>query len=97
MVHIIGLLVSQIQTQHASEIRRKVMKNNCDTCSQKGWVESNGSPENNERLEIQMCQDCYVCESDKQAYELASQEIDTSKYFYAGDRYDYETRILRRS
>ena len=49
MVHIIGLLVSQIQTQHASEIRRKVMKNNCDTCSQKGWVESNGSPENNER------------------------------------------------
>ncbi len=58
------------------------MKNNCDTCSQKGWVESNGSPENDERLEIQMCQDCYACESDNQAYELASQEIDTSKHFY---------------
>ena len=29
-----------------------------------------------------MCQDCYACESDNQAYELASQEIDTSKHFY---------------
>tara|TARA_B100000401_G_C52796008_1_gene715926 strand:- start:330 stop:539 length:210 start_codon:yes stop_codon:yes gene_type:complete len=55
---------------------------NCETCLDKGWVESNGSPENDERLEIQMCQDCYACESDNQAYELASQEIDTSKHFY---------------
>mgnify|MGYP006114122661 CR=1 FL=1 len=54
----------------------------CLDCNNQGWVESNGSPENNERLEIQMCQDCYACESDKQAYELASQEIDTSNHFY---------------
>jgi len=51
------------------------MKINCQECNDKGWLEVYG------RLgdEIQMCQSCYKCTSDKQAYQKASLEIDVSK------------------
>ena len=56
----------------------KIKKKNCQLCKGKGWLEVDG------RLgdEIQMCQDCYKFQSDKQAFDQAKKEINVSKYKY---------------
>ena len=51
---------------------------NCNQCKKKGWLEVEGRL----GLEIQMCQDCYICKSDKEAYKKASKVIDVSKHKY---------------
>ena len=57
----------------------KDKQHNCtDECQKIGWLEAEGRL----GLEIQMCQDCYVCKSDKEAHEKASKVIDTSKHKY---------------
>jgi len=48
----------------------------CEVCNNKGWVEAEGRL----GLEIQMCQDCYGCKSDEEAYQKASQEIDVGGF-----------------
>jgi len=51
---------------------------NCKVCNDKGWLEVYG------RLgdEIQVCQSCFKLNSDKEAYQKASLEIDVSNYKY---------------
>jgi hypothetical protein len=50
----------------------------CELCEDRGWIIAFG------RLgdEIQKCQDCFKFESDKQAYDQASNWIDVSDYLY---------------
>lgn len=55
----------------------------CQECEDRGWVEAEGRL----GLEIQMCQECYKCKSDKEAYNKASQVIDVSKFKY--DTFEY--------
>jgi|DEB0MinimDraft_4_1074332.scaffolds.fasta_scaffold02331_12 7-cyano-7-deazaguanine synthase in queuosine biosynthesis len=47
----------------------------CEVCNGTGWLEADG------RLghEIQHCQTCGGCKSDKEAYEKASLVMDTSQ------------------
>jgi len=63
--------------------------NNCKECYDKGWLKVYG------RLgdEIQMCQSCFKLQSDKQAYQKASLEINVSKYKYDNFKFDKDTAI----
>ena len=57
----------------------KDKQQNCtDECQKIGWLEAEGRL----GLEIQMCQDCFVCKSDQEAHEKASKVIDTSKRIF---------------
>jgi DnaJ-class molecular chaperone len=50
----------------------------CEVCNGAGWLEAEG------RLghEIQFCQTCYGCKSDKRAYERAGLVMDVSQMKY---------------
>ena len=69
----------------------KDKQQNCtDECQKIGWLEAEGRL----GLEIQMCQDCYVCKSDQEAHEKASKVIDTSKHKY--DNFTAPRKIYER-
>ena len=48
---------------------------NCSECKDTGWIEAEGRL----GLEIQMCQECFKCKSDEEAYNKASLVIDKNK------------------
>jgi|TARA_R110000787_G_scaffold121685_1_gene232593 hypothetical protein len=56
---------------------------NCNVCKDTGWIEAEGRL----GLEIQMCQECFICKSDEEAYNKAGLVIDVSKYKY--DQFEY--------
>ena len=51
---------------------------NCSECKDTGWIKAEGRL----GLEIQMCQECFICKSDEEAYNKASKFIDVTKYKY---------------
>ena len=51
---------------------------NCQECKDTGWIEAEGRL----GLEIQMCQECFICKSDEEAYNKAGLVIDVTKYKY---------------
>ena len=55
----------------------------CSECKDTGWIEAEGRL----GLEIQMCQECFKCKSDEEAFSKASLVIDVSKYKY--DQFEY--------
>lgn len=56
----------------------------CLECQDKGWIKAEGRL----GLEIQMCQECFLCKSDKRAFNKASEVIDVSKYKH--DDFEYK-------
>ncbi len=50
----------------------------CHECKETGWIKAEGRL----GLEIQMCQECFNCKSDEEAFNKASQVMDVSKYKY---------------
>ena len=48
----------------------------CLDCQDTGWIKAEGRL----GLEIQMCQECFLCKSDEEAYDKASEVMDVSKY-----------------
>ena len=60
----------------------------CLECQDKGWIEAEGRL----GLEIQMCQECFLCKSDEEAFKKASKVMNVSKYKYDGFEYKEVTQ-----
>ena len=58
----------------------------CLECQDRGWIKAEGRL----GLEIQMCQECFLCKSDEEAFNKASKVMNTSKYKYDEFKYKEE-------